>query len=166
MNGRWDHWPSGFVLTWPNEGGARGKIVIDVGDILLPQKLYVRSAIELTVENGYATRIDGGVDAELLREYVASFRIRKPTRFRTSAGVCSRARWTTLGLYDREATIGMDARAYEGNFLFSLGPNNEAGGSRCTTCHIDIPLRGCTVRLDGEDVVRQGRVLDGAGPRD
>ena len=90
--GRWDHWPSGFVLTWPNEGGARGKIVIDVGDILLPQKLYVRSAIELTVENGYATRIDGGVDAELLREYVASFRIRKPTRFRTSAGVCSRAR--------------------------------------------------------------------------
>ena len=60
----------------------------------------------------------------------------------------------------------MDARAYEGNFLFSLGPNNEAGGSRCTTCHIDIQLRGCTVRLDGEDVVRQGRVLDGAGPRD
>ena len=59
----------------------------------------------------------------------------------------------------------MDARAYEGNFLFSLGPNNEAGGSRCTTCHRH-PLRGCTVRLDGEDVVRQGRVLDGAGPRD
>ena len=119
-------------------GWRAGKIVIDVGDILLPQKLYVRSAIELTVENGYATRIDGGVDAELLREYVASFRIRKPTRFRTSAGLQPRAHWTTLGLYDREATIGMDARAYEGNFLFSLGPNNEAGGSRCTTCHIDI----------------------------
>jgi 2,5-dihydroxypyridine 5,6-dioxygenase len=57
----------------------------------------------------------------------------------------------------------MDARAYEGNFLFSLGPNNEAGGNRTTTCHIDIPLRACTVRLDGEDVVRQGKVLDGAG---
>ena len=155
------------MLTWPNEGGARGKIVIDVGDILLPQKLYVRSAIELTVENGYATRIDGGVDAELLREYVASFK--DPEAYAISHigwGLQPRAHWTTLGLYDREATIGMDARAYEGNFLFSLGPNNEAGGSRCTTCHIDIPLRGCTVRLDGEDVVRQGRVLDGAGPRD
>ena len=136
--GRWDHWPSGFVLTWPNEGGARGKIVIDVGDILLPQKLYVRSAIELTVENGYATRIDGGVDAELLREYVASFK--DPEAYAISHigwGLQPRAHWTTLGLYDREATIGMDARAYEGNFLFSLGPNNEAGGSR-TTCHIDI----------------------------
>ena len=149
---------------WPNEGGARGKIVIDVGDILLPQKLYVRSAIELTVENGYATRIDGGVDAELLREYVASFK--DPEAYAISHigwGLQPRAHWTTLGLYDREATIGMDARAYEGNFLFSLGPNNEAGGSR-TLPHRH--LRGCTVRLDGEDVVRQGRVLDGAGPRD
>ncbi|CAB3631365.1 2,5-dihydroxypyridine 5,6-dioxygenase [Achromobacter marplatensis] len=161
--GRWDHWPSGFVLTWPNERGANGKIVIDVGDILLPQKLYVRSPIELTVENGFATRIEGGVDAELLREYVASFR--DPEAYAISHigwGLQPRAHWTTLGLYDREATIGMDARAYEGNFLFSLGPNNEAGGSRSTTCHIDIPLRACTVRLDGEDVVRQGKVLDGA----
>ncbi len=39
--GRWDHWPSGFVLTFPNEGGANGTIVIDRGDILLPQKCYV-----------------------------------------------------------------------------------------------------------------------------
>ncbi|MFY0476723.1 2,5-dihydroxypyridine 5,6-dioxygenase [Achromobacter marplatensis] len=161
--GRWDHWPSGFVLTWPNERGANGTIVIDAGDILLPQKLYVRTPITLTVENGFATRIEGGVDAELLREYVASFQ--DPEAYAISHigwGLQPRAHWTTLGLYDREATIGMDARAYEGNFLFSLGPNNEAGGSRTTTCHIDIPLRGCTVRLDGEDVVRQGKVLDSA----
>ncbi|MNE90359.1 2,5-dihydroxypyridine 5,6-dioxygenase [compost metagenome] len=55
----------------------------------------------------------------------------------------------------------MDARAFEGNFLFSLGPNNEAGGKRTTTCHIDIPLRRCTVRLDGQDMVKDGKVLDG-----
>lgn len=160
--GRWDHWPSGFVLTWPNEGGANGKIVLDRGDILLPQKSYTTEPIELTVVNGYATRIEGGVDAELLREYVASFN--DPEAYAISHigwGLQPRAHWTTLGLYDREATIGMDARAYEGNFLFSLGPNNEAGGSRTTTCHIDIPLRRCTVRLDGVDMVRQGKVLDG-----
>ena len=161
--GRWDHWPSGFVLTWPNEGGANGTIVLDRGDILLPQKCYVAEPVRLTVENGYATRIEGGVDAELLREYVASFK--DPEAYAISHigwGLQPRAHWTTLGLYDREATIGMDARAYEGNFLFSLGPNNEAGGSRTTTCHIDIPLRRCTVRLDGEDVVANGKVLDGA----
>lgn len=159
--GRWDHWPSGFVLTWPDEGGASGQIVIDRGDILLPQKSYATDRIVLTVENGFATRIEGGVDAELLSEYIASFN--DPEAYAISHigwGLQPRASWTTLGLYDREASIGMDARAYEGNFLFSLGPNNEAGGNRTTTCHIDIPLRNCTVRLDGEDVVRQGKVLD------
>ncbi|SFC63350.1 2,5-dihydroxypyridine 5,6-dioxygenase [Polaromonas sp. OV174] len=159
--GRWDHWPSGFALTFPDEGGSNGSIVIDKGDILLPQKRYCSERIVLTVENGYATKIEGGIDAELLNDYMAAFN--DPESFAISHigwGLQSRARWSTLGLYDREATIGMDARAFEGNFLFSLGPNNEAGGSRTTTCHIDIPLRKCTVRLDGEDVVREGKVLD------
>lgn len=158
--GRWDHWPSGFALTWPDERGTHGKIVIDSGDILLPQKSYARNQIVLTVENGFASRIEGGVEAELLSDYMASFN--DPQAYAISHigwGLQPRARWSTLGLYDREATIGMDARAFEGNFLFSLGPNNEAGGSRTTACHIDIPLRNCTVRLDGQDVVRDGKVL-------
>jgi 2,5-dihydroxypyridine 5,6-dioxygenase len=159
--GRWDHWPSGFALTWPNEGGANGRIVIDQGDILLPQKSYVSSPIVLTVENGYAVRIEGGMDAELLNDYMESFN--DPEGYAISHigwGLQPRARRSTLGLYGREATIGMDARAYEGNFLFSLGPNNEAGGARTTACHIDIPLRLCTVSLDGQEVVRRGKVID------
>ena len=162
--GRWDHWPSGFALTWPNEGGANGRIVIDRGDILLPQKSYVSDRIVLTVENGFATKIEGGIDADLLSDYMASFN--DPQAYAISHvgwGLQPRARWSTLGLYDREATIGMDARAYEGNFLFSLGPNNEAGGSRTTACHIDIPLRRCTVRLDGQAVVSRGKALDSHG---
>ncbi|NUT14949.1 MAG: 2,5-dihydroxypyridine 5,6-dioxygenase [Cupriavidus sp.] len=160
--GRWDHWPSGFALTWPNEGAAYGTIVLDQGDILLPQKAYVTEPIRLTVEAGFATRIDGGLHAELLSEYMASFN--DPEAYAISHigwGLQPRAHWSTLGLYDREATIGMDARAFEGNFLFSLGPNNEAGGHRTTACHIDIPVRRCTVRLDGVDVVTAGKVTDG-----
>ncbi|PFH29877.1 2,5-dihydroxypyridine 5,6-dioxygenase [Burkholderia sp. JKS000303] len=158
--GRWDHWPSGFALTFPDEGRASGRIVIDRGDILLPQKRYVQEPIVLTVENGFATRIDGGIDAQLLSEYMATFD--DPEAYAISHigwGLQPRAHWSTLGLYDREATIGMDARAFEGNFLFSLGPNNEGGGQRTTTCHIDIPLRHCDVFLDGEAVVRNGKVL-------
>ncbi|MCY1216117.1 2,5-dihydroxypyridine 5,6-dioxygenase [compost metagenome] len=160
--GRWDHWPSGFALTWPNEGAASGTIVLDQGDILLPQKTYVTEPIRLTVEAGFATRIEGGLHAELLSEYMASFN--DPEAYAISHigwGLQPRAHWSTLGLYDREATIGMDARAFEGNFLFSLGPNNEAGGHRTTACHIDIPVRRCTVRLDGVDVVTAGKVTDG-----
>ena len=75
-------------------------------------------------------------------------------------GLQKRAYWSTLGLYDREGTIGMDARAVSGNFLFSLGPNNEAGGNRTTACHIDIPMRRCTVAVDGVEVVQDGRVVE------
>ena len=160
--GRWDHWPSGFVLTWPNELGTNGTIVIDKGDILLPQKKYSTEQIILTVENGYATKIEGGIEAELLDEYMKTFN--DPEGYAISHigwGLQPRAHWSTLGLYSRENTIGMDARAFEGNFLFSLGPNNEAGGKRTTACHIDIPLRNCTVSLDGRAVVHDGKVLDG-----
>ncbi|HEY2021446.1 MAG TPA: 2,5-dihydroxypyridine 5,6-dioxygenase, partial [Paraburkholderia sp.] len=159
--GRWDHWPSGFALTFPNEGTANGRIVIDKGDILLPQKSYCTEPIVLTVEAGYATRIEGGVDADLLREYMETFD--DPDAYAISHigwGLQKRAHWSTLGLYDREATLGMDARAFDGNFLFSLGPNNEGGGARTTACHIDIPLRRCTVSLDGVDVVRDGKTVE------
>jgi 2,5-dihydroxypyridine 5,6-dioxygenase len=159
--GRWDHWPSGFALTFPNDGQAWGRIVIDRGDILLPQKSYVQDRIELTIEGGFATKIEGGVDADLLGEYMATFN--DPQAYAISHigwGLQPRAHWSTLGLYDREATLGMDARAFEGSFLFSLGPNNEGGGTRTTRCHIDIPLRRCDVFLDGEPVVRDGKVLD------
>lgn len=160
--GRWDHWPSGFVLTWPNERQTRGTLVIDRGDILLPMKRYAQEAIRISVEDGFVRTIEGGLDAELLSDYMASFK--DPEAYAMSHigwGLQPRAQWSTLAMYDREATIGMDARAFEGNFLFSFGPNNEAGGSRTTACHIDIPLRHCTVMLDGEPVVSEGRVLDG-----
>lgn len=155
--GRWDHWPSGFVLTWPDEGATSGTIVIDRGDILLPQKTYAAAPITLTVEKGYVTRIEGGLDADLLRDYMAAFD--DPEGYAISHigwGMQNRARWSTMGLYDKEQTIAMDARAFAGNFLFSLGPNTEVGGERNTACHIDIPLRHCTVSLDDRVVVRDG----------
>jgi 2,5-dihydroxypyridine 5,6-dioxygenase len=121
----------------------------------------------LTIENGFASKIEGGVDADLLSDYMSSYN--DPEAYALSHigwGLQPKARWSTLGLLDREAHIGMDARAYEGNFLFSLGPNNEAGGKRTTACHIDIPLRQCTVSLDGETVVERGKVVEGKAAHD
>jgi 2,5-dihydroxypyridine 5,6-dioxygenase len=159
--GRWDHWPSGFILTWANEGEVEGTIVLDRGDILLPMKSYVQSPVTITIEKGFATSIEGGLDAELLCEYMASFNdLEAYAISHIGYGLQKRAYWSTLSLYDREATIAMDARAFNGNFLFSMGPNNEVGGTRSTPCHIDIPMRNCSVALDDVFVVREGKVVE------
>src|SRR5205814_7840515 len=124
-------------------------------------KSYVTAPIALTISNGFVRTIEGGLDAELLRDYIESFRDPEAYAiYHIGWGLQPRARWLTLGLYDREATIGMDGRAFEGNFLFSLGPNTEVGGTRLTACHIDIPMRQCTVALDGKEVVLQGKLVD------
>src|SRR5690606_5337748 len=159
--GRWDHWPSGFLATWSNESSANGTIVLDRGDILLPMKSYVQSPITLTVRSGYVTDIKGELDAELLIDYMESFNDAEAYALsHIGWGLQKRARWSVLSLYSRDSTIGMDARAFAGNFLFSLGPNTEAGGTRDTPCHIDIPMRNCTIKLDDQIVVNKGKLVE------
>ncbi|PWE55826.1 2,5-dihydroxypyridine 5,6-dioxygenase [Metarhizobium album] len=158
--GRWDHWPSCFVATWPTEKTANGTIVIEEGDILLPMKMYARSPVTFTVENGYVTKIDGGFDAEFLRRFMDSFD--DPEAYAMAHvgwGLHTRAHWTVLGLTNPEAQLGMDARSFAGNFLFSTGPNTEAGGTRDVPCHLDIPLRNCSLSLDGEAMTKDGKVV-------
>ncbi|WP_062607774.1 hypothetical protein [Caballeronia calidae] len=66
-----------------------------------------------------------------------------------------------MTLNDKDSSIGMDARAFEGDFLFSTGSNTEVGGPRNTPCHMDIPTRHCTVSLGDKPVVIEGRAVDG-----
>lgn len=35
----------------------------------------------------------------------------------------------------------------------------ELGGKNDTLCHLDIPLRGCTLSLDGREIVRDGAMV-------
>ncbi|RWR33794.1 2,5-dihydroxypyridine 5,6-dioxygenase [Sinirhodobacter populi] len=158
--GRWDHWPSCMIARWPDEGSAEGVIVIDEGDILLPFKHYARDRVVLTIDKGRVAKIEGGVTAEYMKAFMDSFD--DPDAYAMAHvgwGLEHRASWTTLGLYDREAALSMDSRCFAGNFLFSTGPNTEAGGTRDTPCHLDIPLRGCSLSLDGRPMTVDGRVV-------
>jgi 2,5-dihydroxypyridine 5,6-dioxygenase len=53
----------------------------------------------------------------------------------------------------------MELRAFHGNVLFSTGPNQQFGGPNHTACHLDIPMRGCTLTLDDAPVIVDGRVV-------
>jgi 2,5-dihydroxypyridine 5,6-dioxygenase len=72
-------------------------------------------------------------------------------------GMNPAARWDAMTFYDRRDFNGTELRASAGNFLYSTGANEVAG--RHTLGHFDLPVRGCTIRLDGRAITDRGRLL-------
>lgn len=158
--GHWDQWPGSFVTTYVNDGAAEGTIVVDAGDMIFPFKEYVRSPIKLRIEKGFIRAIEGGFDANFMKSVLDSYS--NPDVFAVSHlgwGLTPKGRWDALGMYDKKATEGQDGRAFYGNFLFSTGPNLSGGGARAAPCHLDIPLRNCSVYLDDTPMVLNGDVI-------
>ncbi|KAF1020845.1 MAG: 2,5-dihydroxypyridine 5,6-dioxygenase [Paracidovorax wautersii] len=158
--GRWDHWPSGFVFTGGDDDGVDGQIVVAPGDILLPQNLMVRESITYTIEKGWITDIRGGLEAQIVKAYMDDFN--DPRGYGMSHvgwGMTPHARWHNFVPGEFPGGMGMEPRSFYGNVMFSTGPNNELGGPNDTACHLDIPMRGCSLFLDGEPVVVDGDIV-------
>ena len=96
-----------------------------------------------------------GVDAELFASYLASFQEREAYAVsHVGWGMNEAARWDTMALWDKGDINGTEQRAFAGNFLYSTGANEVAG--RFCRGHFDLPMRNCTIALDGQEVVRAG----------
>lgn len=156
--GRWDHWPAAFVFTGAADDGVDGQIVVAPGDVLLPFNSYVRDPITYTIEKGFITDIRGGLDAELVKSYMKSFKDPRGLGMsHVGWGLDHRAQWH--GLTQFPGGMGMELRSFYGNVMFSTGPNNELGGPNDTACHLDIPMRNCSLFLDDEPIVLDGEIV-------
>jgi len=156
--GRWDHWPAAFVFTGGADDGVDGQIVLAPGDVLLPFNTYVTSPVTYTIEKGMIQDIRGDVDADLIKSYMAAFDDpRGHAMSHIGWGLDERANWH--GLTQFPGGMGMELRSFFGNVLFSTGPNSELGGPNDTACHLDIPMRGCSLFLDDEPIVIDGDVV-------
>jgi 2,5-dihydroxypyridine 5,6-dioxygenase len=71
-------------------------------------------------------------------------------------GLDERARWAALATDSRGH--GMELRAFSGNVLFSTGPNDLVGGPNHSACHLDIPMRGCSLWCDDHPVLVGGEL--------
>jgi 2,5-dihydroxypyridine 5,6-dioxygenase len=156
------HWPAGLALAFPPPGSVNGTLVLAEGDVNLTFKTYLRDRVVLHIENDHVMHIEGqGLDAELMRSYWQSWEDAEGHRacYATSHvgfGLNRAARWDALAFYDKRDCNGTELRAFAGNFLYSTGANEVA--KRFTQGHFDLPMRGCTVSLDGQAVVVQGQV--------
>lgn len=154
------HWPGGLVLAFPASKTVHGTVVLAPGDINLTFKDFIREAITLTLEDDYVVDISGGGhDGELMRSYLAAFD--EPEAYAISHigwGMNTSARWESLAMWDKAALNGTELRAFAGNVVFSTGANEVAG--RFCRGHFDLPMRNCTVAVDGETVVDRGLLRD------
>lgn len=152
------HWPGGLCLCFPGENTINGTIVMAPGDMNLTFKSYLQSPIEFAIRDDFVTDITGeNLDAELFREYLGAWD--DPLAYGLSHvgwGMNPRARWESMALYDKGNVQATEFRAWAGNFLWSTGSNQYAG--RFTLGHFDLPMRGCTIELDGTPVVIDGKL--------
>ncbi len=152
------HWPGGVVVSFPQAGTVNGTLVLDAGDVNLTFKRYLEHPVTLTLKDDFVTAIEGGgTDGELMRRYLAAWGEREA--YATSHvgwGLNPKARYEALTMYDQRDTNGTEIRCFAGNFLYSTGANEFA--KRYTKGHFDIPVRGCTIIMDGVPVVVDGEV--------
>lgn len=160
------HWPGGLALAFPAAGSVQGRLVLAPGDVNLTFKRYLRDPIVLTIDNDSVVGIEGhGVDADMMRGYWRAWEEAEGHRAcyavsHIGFGLNRVARWDAMTFYDKRDCNGTELRAFAGNFLFSTGANEHAG--RHTLGHFDLPMRGCTVELDGQPVIRAGQLLEQA----
>jgi 2,5-dihydroxypyridine 5,6-dioxygenase len=153
------HWPGGLCLGFPRAHTVAGRLVLAPGDANLTFKRYIDSPVALTIDDDHVTQIEGaGLDAILMRDYFAAWGDRNAYAVsHVGWGMNPAARWEALTMYDKRDTNGTELRAIAGSFLYSTGANEAAG--RFTLGHFDLPMRGCTIALDGARVVEDGRLL-------
>lgn len=159
--GRWDHWPSGFAACFPRDRSAEGQIVLQPGDALIPWQRYVREQVTLNVSKGFITEVVGNTaEAHILRDYFESWD--DPEVWALSHmgwGLLPQARWSAFDVYDPRSLYGQELRSTAGNFMWSTGSNRFA--DRETPAHLDVPMRNCTVEIDGVAVVVDGKLVEG-----
>lgn len=160
--GKWSHFPSGFSFTQGNDWEVVSVLVLQPVGILCAFKQYVETPITLHVENSMVVKTTcDGTDAELVRSCIDSFH--DPRAYAISHigwGLNEKARWYQF-LVTRQLSSEhvMNALAFYGNVLFSLGPNLELGGTNDTACHLDLPMRRCSLWLDDLQILDKGDVV-------
>jgi len=153
------YWPAGLALFFPLEKTVNGTVVLNTGDVNLTFKKYFESPVTLVIKDDFVTSINGdGLDADLMRSYYDGWN--DPNAYAISHvgwGLNPNARWDALTMYDKQQVNCTELRAFAGNFLISTGANEFA--KRYTSCHFDLPMRNCNIKLDNQLIVNSGKLV-------
>lgn len=152
--GDWDSAATSIFACAPLEDRVDGTFVIEPGDFvwLTPREMLASERITLTIRGGRLTKVEGGSDARRLERWLAAFGDPNSYIFaHTGFGGDPRA----------SLDEPQEAESIEGGINIAFGGNvfRGLGGKTLAKSHVDIVVMGQTMYLDGECVVKSGRIV-------
>jgi len=158
--GMWDHWPMGLVVVPANRTGTNGKIVVDVGDILLSMQHYVGTPITVHVEEGIVKSIEGELDAALLRQWFEKWHDPRVYEISHVGWGCEhRADWNRLA---RKVPGGTsDAESFYGDLQIAFGRDTSPllKGTNDVRGHMDFDCLDVNIDLDGKQIIEHSQFV-------
>jgi aminopeptidase len=147
--GQWGNLPTGEAYLAPLEGQSQGIVVVDgsmagVGVTAQP--------IRIVVEDGYATEITGGAEADKLRALLEPHGRDARNVAEFGIGTNDRAILTGVILEDEKVM---------GTIHIAFGDNKSMGGSVRVASHLDGLVKQPTVWFDDRMIMDAGRLLIG-----
>lgn len=141
--------PSGELNIAPVEGSGNGRLVIDE---CMHHIGRVYSPIMLDVENGRIVRISGGTEAQILRQYLATYGDENAYCCPAEASIGVNAKAVVRGVQREDKNI-------LGAMHFGIGTNVDVGGSIMSKIHMDGVILEPTLYVDGVKRIEDGRFL-------
>ena len=153
--GDWDNYPSGQVAIAPLEDGANGRLVLRPGDIIGTMSKVLTTQIDITIDQGRITKIEGGQEAEELKAWFEQWHD-------PNAYVISHIGFGCEFRADLSSREMMQWESYGGNMMIAFGSNSGyfMGGKTTSKAHIDIMCFGCDFIVDGLTAVRGGQFTE------
>jgi leucyl aminopeptidase (aminopeptidase T) len=146
--GAWGNLPAGEAFISPLESEATGTIVFDgslAGWGLLEQPLTIE------LQRGRLRTAAGGAAADWLLETLDAGGPNGRTIAELGIGTNPNATITGVILEDEKV---------EGTIHFAFGTNTSIGGTNQASVHLDGLIRNPLVELDGQAILRDGRLID------
>lgn len=142
--GQWGNLPSGEAYLRPQEGRAKGLVVVD-GSLAGIGKLT--EPVRITVREGVAVGVDGGPEAERFAAQLEHVGPLARSVAKLGVGTNDRAIVTGNILEDEKAL---------GTVCIAFGNNASLGGSVDVPFHVDGVIKYPTLALDGQVIVEHG----------
>jgi len=143
--GEIDYIPAGAIGVAPREGTAEGRAVVD-GTILGFGRCL--KPVTFEIEKGKVVKVAGGRGWKGLGELLG--------RDENASWLCE----IGLGVNPKARLVGgPEDERVRGSVHFGLGENRYFGGTLASASHLDGTMLRATLRVDGRELVRDGKLL-------